>query len=120
MYFKYHYSAEVLYRAWKRFRKYGGILTAATQNVEECLKSETARLMLANSEFLLLFNQAATDRQELAKLLHISDTQMGYVTDAEAGHGLLRMGGALVPFSNIIPKDTELYRLISTTPGKAE
>jgi len=46
LYFKYHYSGEFLYRAWKRFRKYAGIMTAATQNVEECLKSETARLML--------------------------------------------------------------------------
>lgn len=117
LYFKYHYSAEILYRAWKRFRKYGGILTAATQNCEECLKSETARLMFANSEFLMLFNQAATDRQELAKLLHISDTQMSYITDAEPGHGLLRMGNALVPFENTIPKGTELYRLMNTTPG---
>lgn len=118
LYFKYHYSGEFLYRAWKRFRKYAGIMTAATQNVEECLKSETARLMLANSEFLLLFNQAATDRAELAKLLHISDTQLGYITNAEPGHGLLRIGGSLVPFSNTIPRDTELYRLLSTTPGE--
>lgn len=118
LYFKYHYSGEFLYRAWKRFRKYAGIMTAATQNVEECLKSETARLMLANSEFLLLFNQAATDRAELGKLLHISDTQMGYITNAEPGHGLLKMGGSLVPFDNAIPKDTELYRLMSTTPGE--
>lgn len=118
LYFKYHYSAEVLYRAWKRWRKYGAPLTAATQNVEECLKSETARLMFANSEFLLLFNQAATDRQELAKLLHLSDTQMGYVENAEPGHGLLRMGGALVPFANTVPKDSGLYRLMTTTPGE--
>jgi len=117
LYFKYHYSGEMLYRAWKRFRKYGGILTAATQNVEECLRSETARLMFANSEFLMLYNQAATDRQELAKLLKISETQMSYVTDVEPGHGLLRMGSSLVPFSNIIPRDTELYRLMNTTPG---
>lgn len=119
LYFKYHYSGEVLYRAWKRFRKYAAPLTAATQNVEECLKSETARLMFANSEFLLLFNQAATDRQELAKLLHISQTQMGYITNAEAGHGLLRMGGSLVPFMNLIPKNTDLYRLMTTTPGES-
>ena len=118
LYFKYHYSGEILYRAWKRFRKYVAALTAATQNVEECLKSETARLMFANSEFLLLLNQAATDRAELARLLHISDTQMGYITDVEAGHGLLRMGGAIVPFANDLPKDTDLYRLMSTTPGE--
>ena len=118
LFFKFYYSGEFLYRAWKRFRKYAAPMTAATQNVEECLKSETARLMLANSEFLMLFNQAATDRAELAKLLHISDTQMSYITNAEPGHGLLRIGGALVPFSNTIPKDTELYRLMSTTPGE--
>lgn len=118
LYFKYHYSGEILYRAWKRFRKYAAALTAASQNVEECLKSETARLMFANSEFLLLFNQAATDRQELAQLLHISDTQMGYVTGVEAGHGLLRMGSAVVPFANTIPRDSQLYKLMSTTPGE--
>ena len=118
LYFKYKYSAEILYRAWKHFRKFGAPLTAATQNVEECLRSDTARLMFANSEFLLLFNQAATDRQELAKLLHISDTQMGYITNAQPGHGLLRMGGALVPFANTIPHDSIIYKLISTTPGE--
>lgn len=119
LYFKYHYSAEVLYRAWKRWRKYGAPLTAATQNVEECLRSETARLMFANSEFLLLFNQAATDRAELAQLLHLSDTQTGYIENAEAGHGLLRMGGALVPFANTIPRNTALYKLMTTTPGES-
>ena len=60
-------------------------------------------------------SHAATDRAELGKLLRLSDTQMGYVTNVEAGHGLLRMGGALVPFVNTIPKDTELYRLMTTT-----
>ena len=118
LYFKYQYSAESLYRAWKRFRKYGATMTAATQNVEECLRSETARLMFANSEFLLLFNQAATDRQELAKLLHLSQTQMDYITNSAPGHGLLRIGGALVPFSNTIPHDSILYKLMSTTPGE--
>ena len=73
--------------------------------------------MFANSEFLMLFNQAATDRFELAKLLRISDSQLSYITDVEPGHGLLRMGNALVPFENTIPKGTELYRLMNTTPG---
>ena len=118
LFFRFKYSGDILYRAWKRWRKYGAPLTAATQNVEECLKSETARLMFANSEFLLLFNQAATDRMELAKLLHLSETQTRYIENAEAGHGLLRMGGTLVPFVNTIPKDTELYRLMTTTPGE--
>ena len=95
---------------------FGAALTAATQNVEECLRSETARLMFANSEFLVLLNQAATDRAELAKLLNISENQMGYVTNAEAGHGLLRVGGAIVPFANEFPRTGALYQLWNTTP----
>jgi len=117
LFFKYFYSAQFLYKCWKRFRKYAAAMTGATQNVEECLRSDTARLMFANSEFLILLNQAATDRAELAKLLNISSTQMGHVTGAEAGHGLLRVGRSIVPFANEFPRSGELYRLWSTTPG---
>ena len=117
LFFRYYYSAQFLYKCWKRFRKYAAAMTAATQNVEECLRSDTARLMFANSEFLVLLNQAATDRAELAKLLNISTNQMSYITSAEAGHGLIRVGGSIVPFANEFRRDTELYRLMTTTPG---
>lgn len=117
LFFKYYYSAQFLYKCWKRFRKYAAAMTAATQNIEECLRSETARLMLANSEFLILLNQAATDRAELAKLLHISETQMCHVTNVEAGHGLMRIGSSIIPFVNEFPRDGTLYRLMTTTPG---
>ena len=118
LFFTTEYSASFLYKCWKRFRKYGGIVTGITQNVEECLRSDTARLMLANSEFLMLFNQAATDRRELAKLLNISPTQMSYITNVNAGHGLVKVGGSIVPFINEFPRDTELYHLMTTTPGE--
>lgn len=106
------------YKCWKRFRKYGATLTGITQNVEECLLSNTARMMFANSEFLLMLNQATTDREQLARLLGASDTQMSYVDNAPAGHGLIKVGGAIVPFANELPKNTELYRLMSTKPGE--
>ena len=112
------YSGEFLYKCWKRFRKYGATLTGITQNVEECLLSDTARMMFANSEFLLMFNQAATDREELSRLLGTSDTQMDYVSDAPAGHGLIKVGGGIVPFINEFPKDTALYWLMTTKPGE--
>lgn len=113
-----NYSSEFLYKCWKRFRKYGAMLTGITQNVEECLLSNTARMMFANSEFLLMLNQATTDREQLARLLGASDTQMSYVDNAPAGHGLIKVGGAIVPFANELPKNTELYRLMSTRPGE--
>ncbi len=116
--FRYEYSANFFYKLWKRIRKYNGLITGLTQNVDELLRSDTARLMLANSEFLILLNQSATDREDLAKLLHISDTQLGYITDVPAGCGLIRCGGQLVPFTNAFPTGTDLYRLMSTRPGE--
>lgn len=117
LFFKNPYSAEFLLKAWKRFRKYGGLLTGITQNIADCLSNETARGMLANSEFLLMLNQAPSDRAELAGLLNISQTQMGYITNAPAGHGLIKVGGSIVPFANDFPADTQLYTLMSTSPG---
>lgn len=108
------YSAEFLLKAWKRFRKYGGLLTGITQDVDDCLKNETARGMLSNSEFLLMLNQSPSGREELSRLLGMSPVQQGYITNAPAGTGLIKFGGAIVPFLNDFPKDTELYRLMNT------
>ena len=118
LFFKNQYSADFLLKAWKRFRKYGGLLTGITQNISDCLNNETARNMLANSEFLLMLNQSASDRKDLADLLNISDTQMSYITNAGAGRGLIKVGGSIVPFINDFPTDTELYKLMSTKPGE--
>lgn len=115
--FRYQYSADFFYRLYKRIRKYSGFVTGLTQNVEELLKSDTARLMLANSEFLILLNQASTDREELARLLNISDNQLSYITNVGAGHGLIRCSGNIVPFENTFPKHLELYKLMSTSPS---
>ena len=65
-----------------------------------------------------LLNQAATDRVELAKLLNISDLQLSYITNVDAGHGLIKVGSSLVPFANKFPRNTKLYRLMSTKPGE--
>ena len=92
--------------------------TGITQNVDDLLQSHTARTMLSNSEFIVMLNQAATDRVELAKLLNISDLQLSYITNVDAGHGLIKVGSSLVPFANKFPRDTKLYRLISTRPGE--
>ena len=116
--FRYEYSANFFYKLWKRIRKYNGLVTGLTQNVDELLRSDTARLMLANSEFLVMLNQSATDRAELAKLLNISDNQLGYVTNVPAGCGLIRCAGNIVPFTNSFPQNTKLYKLMSTNPSE--
>jgi hypothetical protein len=104
--------------AWRQFRKRGAHPTAITQNVEYVLDSVQASTMLSNSEFIIMFNQAARDREKLADLLNISKEQMSYVTNAEAGCGLIRYGRSLVPFVNRFPKDTKLYELMTTKPGE--
>ena len=116
--FKHDYSANFLFTLWKRVRKYGAYITGITQNVEDLLQSHTARTMLANSELVVMLNQAATDRDELAELMGISELQMSYITNVDCGHGLVKIGGALVPFVNRVPKDTRLYELMTTKPGE--
>ncbi len=108
------YSANFLYTLWKRVRKYGAYLIGITQNVEDMLQNNTARAMMANSELIIMLNQASTDRAELAKLLNISDLQLSYITNVGSGEGLLKIGSSLIPFSNKFPKDTELYKLMTT------
>ena len=116
--FQYEYSANFLFTLWKRVRKYGAYATGITQNVDDLLHSHTARTMLANSEFIVMLNQASTDRLELAKLLNISDLQMSYITNSGAGEGLIKVGSSLVPFKNKFPRNTELYKLMTTKPGE--
>ena len=116
--FQHEYSANFLFTLWKRVRKYGAYCTGITQNVDDLLQSHTARTMLANSEFIVMLNQASTDRLELAKLLNISELQMGYITNVGAGQGLLKVGSSLVPFINKFPTNTKLYKLMTTKPGE--
>jgi len=96
-----------------------GYPTGITQNVEYLLDSVLASTMLSNSEFIVMHNQAATDRQKLEELLNISNEQLSYITNARAGEGLIRIGQAIVPFTNQIPSNTELYKLMTTKPIEA-
>lgn len=75
--------------------------------------------MLANSEFIIMLNQASTDRIRLAELLNISDSQMSYITSVDPGCGLMKVGNSIVPFENKFPKDTMLYKLMTTKPGES-
>ena len=106
------YSVEI----WKRFRKWGGIPTGITQNVKDLLSSQEVENIFENSDFIYMLNQAAGDRQILAKQLNISPHQLSYVTHSGEGEGLLFYGNTIIPFVDHFPKDTELYRIMTTKP----
>jgi len=112
--FENEYSGAFFNSAWRRFRKRNAFPTAITQNVEYLLDSVLASTMLSNSEFIVMLNQAPSDRQKLAELLSISQEQLSYITNADVGCGLLRYGSTLVPFVNRFPKKTLLYNLMTT------
>lgn len=116
--FENEFSGEFFNSAWRRFRKRNAFPTAITQNVEYLLDSVLASTMLSNSEYIVMLNQAASDRQKLAELLNISNEQMSYITNADAGCGLIKYGSSLVPFVNQFPKNTRLYKLMTTKPGE--
>jgi len=110
-------SASFFNSAWRQFRKRDGYPIGITQNVEYLLDSVQASTMLSNSEFVVMLNQAYQDREKLATLLNISDEQLSYITNAQSGCGLIKYGGNIVPFVNRFPKNTELYKLMTTKPS---
>ena len=107
-------TAAYMVEIWKRFRKWGGIPTAITQNVKDLLASREIENVLENSDYIYMLNQAAGDRQILAQKLNISPHQLSYVTHSGEGEGLLFYGSTILPFVDRFPKDTELYRLLTT------
>lgn len=106
------YSVEI----WKRFRKWGGIPTGITQNVKDLLSSAEIENIFENSDYIYMLNQAQGDREILAKKLGISPQQLSYVTQSGAGEGLLFYGNTIIPFIDRFPKDTKLYKLMTTVP----
>ena len=99
---------------WKRFRKWGGVPTGITQNVSDFLASPQINNIFSNSDFVYLLNQASKDQKILASELNISEHQLGYVTNTNPGEGLLIFGGTIIPFEDKFPKDSQLYKLMST------
>lgn len=108
------YSVEI----WKRFRKWGGIPTGLTQNVKDLLSSREVENIFENSDFVYMLNQAAGDRQILAKQLNISPHQLSYVTHSGEGEGLLFFGNVILPFVDRFPQELELYRIMTTKLGE--
>lgn len=115
-------SASFLQEIFKRARKWWGVPTGITQNVEDLLLSPEARSILSNSDFVLMLNQAPNDKQDLAKMFNISTTQLSYITNADAGQGLIYTGKTIVPFIDKYPTNTKTYIAMSTKPDdvKAE
>ena len=117
--FKSEQSANFFYELYKRARKWGGIPTGITQNVEDLLRSELARTMLSNTQFVVMLSQNASDREQLAHLLKISNDTMNYVTNASSGSGLLYADEyGIIPFENKFPTNTHIYEIITTKFGE--
>jgi type IV secretory pathway VirB4 component len=110
------YCLNFLKQLYKRARKYGGVLTGITQNIEDLLRNDDCRTMLSNSEFLLLLKQAPADLAKLKATLHFSETEAFFVDNVKSGEGLLVLGGKdKLPFHDEFPRDTALYKCMSTS-----
>ena len=102
-------SAEYISQIWKRARKWSGIPTAITQNVEDMLKREDARTVINNSTFILLLGQTPINKQQLSELLDISPEEQKYISTAKPGMGLIKIVNDNIPKDDNFPKNTKLY-----------
>ena len=113
-------SARFLQQIYKRARKWGGVPTGITQNVEDLLASPEARSILNNCDFVMMLNQAPMDKVQLAQMFKISTSLQQYITNANPGHGLLFTGRTIIPFVDMYPKDTQSFRVMTTNPNDVE
>lgn len=113
-------SATFLQEIFKRARKWGGVPTGITQNIEDLLISKEARTILANCDFVMMLNQAPNDRQSLAKQYHLSPQQLSYITNSEAGQGLLYTGKTFVPFVDKYPRNTKTFAAMTSSVQDVE
>lgn len=111
-----NYSIEM----WKRFRKWGGIITGISQNVTDFLGSLAVESIVGNSDFILMLNQHSGDQKILAEKLNISKHQISFVNNSNAGEGLLFYGNVIIPFADRYPQDTRTYALMSTKPDEIQ
>jgi len=101
-------------KVYKRIRKHGGVATGATQNISEVIKSKQAMTMLQNSEFLVLLAQKEDDLEILKNMLRLSENQAKYLDIDESGKGLIKCGKRIIPFSNLLPADSLMYKICTT------
>ena len=111
-----NYSVEI----WKRFRKCGGIPTGLTQNVSDFLGSLAVENIVGNSDFIYMLNQHSGDQKILAEKLNISQHQLSFVNNSNAGEGLIFYGNVIIPFSDKYPTDTKTYAIMSTKPEEMQ
>lgn len=107
-------SSEFVEQIWRRARKWGGVPTAITQNINQLLTSETALSIVENTDFVLILAQSPPDRMTLQDMYKLSDTQCSYITNSPPGQGLLRTGETIIPFVDKFPTDTRLYKVMSS------
>lgn len=111
-------SAEYIAEIWKRARKWDGVPTAITQNVEDMMKSEEARTIINNCSFIIILGQTAINKQQLSDMLNISKEEQKYISTAKPGMGLLRIGDDIIPMDDSFPRETRLYKIMSTRPNE--
>ncbi len=109
-------SAAYISQIWKRARKWNGVPCAITQNVEDMLKSEEARTIINNSSFIIMLGQSPINKQQLSQMMNISPTEQKYIATAKPGRGLIRIGDDLIPMDDSFPKNTKLYKIMTTNP----
>lgn len=113
-------SAKYTQQIWRRARKWNGIPTGITQQVEDMMKTEEGRAIVGNSEFVMMLSMNAYGRAQMQQMYNLTDAEMEYITSAGSGHGLIYNGTDIIPFIDSFPKDTKLYNAMTTKVGEGE
>lgn len=112
-------SASYVSEIWKRARKWNGYPCAITQNVEDMIKSEETRTVLNNSSLVTLLGQSPINKAQLSQIYNLSSEEQKYIGSSKPGMGLIISNkNNIIPTNDDFPKDTKLYRIMTTKPDE--
>lgn len=109
-------AAETIKTIWKRARKFQGVPTGITQNTEDLLSSPAARTIINTTNFIEMLNQSMMDRENLQTLVGLTDNEIQFIDNVDSGRGIIHIGSHNIPFVDEFPRDTEMYKIMSTKP----
>lgn len=113
-------SAKYTQQIWRRARKWNCVPTGITQQVEDMMKTEDGRAIIGNSEFVMMLSMNAYGRAQMQQMYNLTDAEMEYITSSGFGHGLIYNGKDIIPFVDDFPKNTKLYKAMTTKAGEGE
>lgn len=107
-------SAQILLNAVITYRKFGGIVTLAMQNLTRALENPDLRDMFQNCGYKMFFQQVGEDAERLSKIQDLTQAEYDALKSDRPGRSVMVWGKKVIILDSLMSKDNPLYEVFST------